>query len=121
MIAVQSAGVDPVVRGWEASFQLPPQIEPAPSIADGILVDAPVRGAQILRALYDSDGFALRVDNAAIETAQHSMHTRGFMIEATSAVTAAALPQIRERIGEEAELVIAFTGSGLKNLGAADA
>ncbi len=119
MIAVQSAGVDPVVCGWESGSLMPSQIKPGPSIADGILVDTPVRGAQILRALYDSEGFALRVDNAAIEAAQQSMHTRGFMIEATSAVTAAALPQIRERIGEEAVLVIAFTGSGLKNLSAA--
>ena len=119
MIAVQSAGVDPVVRGWESGSRIPPQMAPGPSVADGILVDAPVRGAQILRALYDSEGFALRVDNAAIEAAQQSMHIRGFMIEATSAVTAAALAQIRERIGEEAQLVIAFTGSGLKNLGAA--
>lgn len=121
MIAVQSAGVDPVVRGWEGGSQVPPQIVPGPSIADGILVDAPVRGAQILRALDESNGFALRVDNAAIDAAQSSMGAKGFMIEATSAVTAAALPQIRERIGDEAELVIAFTGSGLKNLGAAPA
>lgn len=119
MIAVQSAGVDPVVRGWEAGLRIPPRMEPGPSITDGILVDAPVRGAQIMRALYDSEGFALRVDNAAIKAAQEAMHTRGVMIEATSAVTAAAVPYIRERIGEEAELVVAFTGSGLKNLGAA--
>jgi len=119
MIAVQSAGVDPVVRGWEAGLQVPPRIAPGPSIADGILVDTPVRGEQILSALDDSQGFALRVDNAAVETAQESMQAQGFMIEATSAVTAAALPQIRQRIGDKAELVIAFTGSGLKNLGAA--
>lgn len=119
MIAVQSAGVDPVVRGWEAGLRIPPRIAPGPSIADGILVDAPVRGTQIMSALYDSEGFALRVDNAAIQTAQQSMQAKGFMIEATSAVTAAAVPQIRERISDDAELVIAFTGSGLKNLGAA--
>ncbi len=117
MIAVQSAGVDPVTRGWETRSTAPPQIEPSPSVADGILVDAPVRGAQILRALYDSEGFALRVDNDAIEAARNRMGAKGFMIEATSAVPAAALAQIRERIGDEAELVIALTGSGLKNLG----
>ena len=116
MIAVQSAGVDPVVRGWETRSEMPPAIEPAPSVADGILVDVPVRGAQILRALYDTDGFALRVGNADIEAAQRQMQRQGFMIEATSAVTAAALTRIRERIGEDAELVIAFTGSGLKSL-----
>lgn len=116
MIAVQSAGVDPIVRGWEAGASIPPKIEPARSIADGILVDAPVRGKQILEALYDSDGFALRVGNGAIETARKRLHAIGFLIESTSAAPAAALPQIRERMGDEAELVIAFTGSGLKNL-----
>ena len=117
MIAVQSAGVDPIVRGWEAQSESPPEIEPGTSVADGILVDAPVRGKQILRALYDTEGIALRVEDPAIEAAQTQMHKKGFMIEATSAVTAAVLPRIRERIGDEAVLVIAFTGSGLKSVG----
>jgi len=121
MIAVQSAGVDPIVRGWETQSRVPPAIQPGPSVADGILVDTPVRGVQILRALYDTEGFALRVDNHAIEAAQQGMQAQGFMIEATSAVTAAALARIRERIGDEAELVIAFTGSGLKSIGSSSA
>lgn len=114
MIAVQSAGVDPVVRAWQARAQRPASVTPAQSVADGILVDEPVRGEQILAALYATDGFALRVDNEAILRAQRAMHAAGFMIETTSAVTSAALPQIRERIGDSAELVLAFTGSGLK-------
>ena len=116
MVAVQSAGVDPIVRGWEARAQQPPQMTPAQSVADGILVDQPARGEQILAALYATKGLALRVDNEQILRAQRAMHAAGFMIETTSAVTTAALPQIRERIGEPAELVLAFTGSGLKAL-----
>ena len=119
MIAVQSAGVDPVVRGWEANAAKPPLIEPGHSVADGILVDKPVRGKQILQALSDSDGFALRVDNEAIVAAKERMQARGLMIETTSAVTAAALPRIIERIGEDADLALAFTGSGLKDIGGA--
>ena len=114
MIAVQSAGVDPIVRAWEARSRTAATVTPAHSVADGILVDAPVRGKQILQALYETDGFALRVDNERILAAQQSMHTAGFIIEATSAAPAAALPQIRERIGDGAELVLALTGSGLK-------
>ncbi|MDE2635923.1 MAG: pyridoxal-phosphate dependent enzyme [Chloroflexota bacterium] len=117
MIAVQSAGVDPVVRGWEANAAKPPRIQPGHSAADGILVDRPVRGRQILQALYDTDGFALRVDNEAITAARNCMRARGLMIETTSAVTAAALPQIIERIDADADLALAFTGSGLKDIG----
>ena len=116
MIAVQSAGVDPIVRAWQAQSEEPMAITPSQSVADGILVDEPVRGKQILQALYATDGFAIRVDNDAILKAQQQMHSRGFIIEATSAVTTAALPRIRERIGVDAELVLALTGSGLKSI-----
>ncbi len=117
MIALQSAGVDPIVRAWEAGLEAPPKIEPGPSVADGILVDAPVRGAQILRALADTDGFALRVEDDAILGAQTQLQRIGLMVEATSAITAAALPRIRARFGPEATIVLALTGSGLKTVG----
>lgn len=116
MIAVQSTGVDPIVRAWEAGADTPPTGVRGASVADGILVDEPVRGQQILQAIADSRGLALRVDNDDILDAQQRMHSRGFMIEATSAVPVAALPQIREQLDDAAELVIALTGSGLKSL-----
>lgn len=117
MIAIQSTGVDPIVRGWEQGSESPAAINPQTSIADGILVDVPVRGRQILAALYETDGSAFRVEDETIERAQKRMAAQGLLIEATSAVTAAALPQIRERFGDETELVLALTGSGLKNIG----
>ena len=118
MIAVQSSGVDPIVQAWEQQSDTPVTIQKKHSIADGILVDVPVRGRQILSAIYDTDGYAFRVDNDQIESAQRQMTAQGLIIEPTSAVTVAALPQIREKIGDSAELVIAFTGNGLKNIGA---
>lgn len=116
MIAVQSSGVDPVVQGWEQGLESPPAVSARTSVADGILVDAPVRGTQILSALYQTDGFALRVNDESIRSAQRRMIGKGLMIELTSAVVAAALPQIRRRIGGGASLVLAFTGNGLKTL-----
>ena len=116
MIAVQSTGVDPIVRAWEEGSAEPASIAPSHSIADGLLVDVPVRGRQILAALYETDGFALRVDNESIERAQRRMTRMGLIIEMTSAVTAAALTEIRDRLDGDARLVIALTGNGLKNL-----
>ncbi|MCY4021423.1 MAG: pyridoxal-phosphate dependent enzyme [Chloroflexi bacterium] len=116
MIAVQSSGVDPVVQAWEQGLESPPTVSASPSVADGILVDAPVRGPQILSALYQTEGCALRVDNESIRTAQRRMTGKGLIIEMTSAVVTAALPQIRQRTGGDATVVLAFTGNGLKNL-----
>jgi len=118
MIAIQSTGVDPIIRGWEQKLDAPPTVMPEHSVADGILVTVPVRGKQILSSLYETNGYAFRVDNDAITSAQQRMTSQGIIIEPTSAVTVAALPQIRDQIGDDAELVIAFTGNGLKNIGA---
>lgn len=116
MIAVQSSGVDPIVSAWESRSAAAASIKPGYSIADGILVHEPVRGKQILAALYESGGFALRVDNEAIELAQRRMARMGLIIEMTSAVPVAALSQMRERLEPDSTLVIALTGNGLKNL-----
>ncbi len=116
MIAVQAAAVDPIVQGWQARLPEPPTLPAGQSVADGILIGAPVRGQQILQALYDSDGFALRVEDEAILAAQKRLQRQGIMLETTSAVPAAALPEIRRRIGASAELILAFTGSGLKSI-----
>ena len=116
MIALQSAGVDPIVRSWERGERLHRRITPGTSIADGILVAEPVRGAQILAAIYETDGFALRAEDAAISRAQSDLASQGLLVEATSAITLACLPRICQRIGREAALVLALTGSGLKSL-----
>jgi len=118
MIAVQSAGVDPIVRAWEAGAAQPAACCPSPSVADGILVTEPVRGQQILAALRASGGFALRVDNDAIIAAQKALQARGMLVEPTAAAPAAALPQILQRLPSSAVLVLALTGSGLKTLDA---
>lgn len=118
MIAVQSTGVDPIIQAWEQNLDMPVTVTRQHSVADGILVDVPVRGKQILSAIYETNGYAFRVDNDAITSAQQRMTAQGLIIEPTSAVTVAALPQIREKIGDDVELVIAFTGNGLKNIGA---
>ncbi len=116
LIALQTTGVDPIARAWEQNLAAPPAIAAQPSVADGILVDAPVRGKQILSALRASGGFALRLADEAILAAQAKLHKKGIMVEPTSAIAAAALPHIAERLGKSAPLILAFTGSGLKTL-----
>lgn len=120
MFAVQSSGCDPIVRAWESGAAAPEAITPAYSVADGILINTPaVRGREILAAIRETGGAALRVDNAAILAARDAMAARGFVIEPTSAAAVAALPAIRERIGANAGLIVMLTGSGLKLLGGA--
>jgi len=117
MIAVQSAGCDPVVRAWETGAEVPPHVTPTPTVADGIIVETPVRGKEVMRAIRESNGAAIRVENEAILDAQTRLAWHGLMVEPTSAAAAAALPEVRRLLGDEVEIVMPLTGNGLKMLG----
>lgn len=118
LFAVQSEGCDPIVRAWENDAENTAPITPTPTVADGIIVDVPVRAKEVLLAIRESGGAALRVGNEAILAAKKKLTAQGLVIEPTSAVPAAAFAKISAEIGSAALLVIAFTGSGLKGLAA---
>lgn len=114
LFAVQSAACDPVVQAWERGLDVPEAVVQQPGVADGIAVTLPVHGAEILAAVRSTGGAALRVDDAAILTAQQLLHKRGLMVEPTSAVPAAAL--LLTKLTPDATIVMPLTGNGLKTL-----
>ncbi|MBA3534669.1 MAG: pyridoxal-phosphate dependent enzyme [Ardenticatenales bacterium] len=114
LIAVQSQGCAPLVRAWEQGATQVAPTEEQPTIAEGIRIAAPARGDELLRALYESEGFALTVEDAAIRAAHRTLARRGLFVETTSAVPLAALPAARQRLGPDATVLIPLSGSGLK-------
>lgn len=117
LYGIQAANSDPLVQGYEQNLTEPPRITTRPTIADGIIVDVPVRGREVLTAFRDTNGAAFRVDEESIARARDTLTRRGFIVEPTSAVTFAAMPQIRQHLGDDtASIVLAFTGNGLKYL-----
>lgn len=67
MVAVQATGCAPMVRAWEAGEEHAPRFENAHTIASGIRVPQAVGDFLILRAVRESGGFAIAVDDEAIE------------------------------------------------------
>ena len=116
LVAVQAAACDPIVRAWECDLTKTEAVEQKPSVADGIAITSPVHGQEILASLRATHGAALRVTDDEILAAHQELLRRGFIIEPTSAVPAAALKQIATLIGTNATLVVPLTGNGLKNL-----
>ena len=70
--------------------------------------------ASMLRALRESGGWAVAVEDDAILAARAALARRGLFVETTSAVPVAALPAIRERLSNGANILIPLSGSGLK-------
>ncbi|MFB6129514.1 MAG: pyridoxal-phosphate dependent enzyme, partial [Salinigranum sp.] len=110
LLGAQAAGYAPVADALHG------ETEGRNELADGIRIREPVRRAQVLDAIESTGGDAIAVGTAAVEDALDRLHRRGFYVESTSAVAPAALEAYRERgvLDRDADVVVALTGSGLK-------
>jgi threonine synthase len=91
-----------------------------PTIAEGITIASPPRGAQILAAVRESGGAMLAVEEAEISAAHKRLLSCGLSVEPTSAVALSGLTRLvhhGELPPEEERVVILLTGNGLKSLG----
>ncbi len=92
-------------------------MDAAPTAATGIAIGHPERGAEILFAIRASGGTVLSVSEEEIREARKGLAQRGFYVEDTSAVAAAALVHLsssKEETDSAASIVVLLTGHGLK-------
>ncbi|GAB7010052.1 pyridoxal-phosphate dependent enzyme [Halorubrum trueperi] len=115
LFGAQAAGVAPIVRELHGPHAADPEGR-VNVAADGIRIADPVRKAEILDAVADTDGDALAVTESAAERELDRLHAAGFYVEPTSAVAPAALRTLRARgaIAPDDDVVVPLTGSGLK-------
>lgn len=117
MIAVQASGCAPIVRAYEAGAEHAPRWENAHTVAAGIRVPAAIGDFLILRAVRESGGYAVAVDDEAILAARERIAREdGLLICPEGAATAAAYYQAREegRIGRDESAILFNCGNGLK-------
>ncbi|MGH7109314.1 MAG: threonine synthase [Stellaceae bacterium] len=115
MVAVQAAGCAPMVKAWKDGAEHAPRWENARTFAAGIRVPQALGDFLILRAVRDSGGFAIAVDDAAIMAAWREVAgEEGLLLcpegAATYAAYKAALADGRVRAGERAVLFNCATG-----------
>jgi threonine synthase len=114
MVAVQSENVAPVVVSFDDHSSRIKTINPQYTIAEGIAVANPVRGENILKAIYDTNGCAVAVNDEEIRLAKMDTERKGIGIEMTSAAAVAALHKLGSWLQEEDDIMILLTSSGLK-------
>lgn len=117
MACVQPEGCAPISHAAKAGQSKAEPVEKPASIAEGLLISKPLRGAQVLSVLADSRGLAESVTESEIEkAAKLLMSSEGLFVEPSSAVSLAGLVKLVEngRIGRDEDTVCMLTGSGLK-------
>ena len=117
MVAVQAAGCAPMVRAFEAGVEHALRWEDAHTIAAGIRVPQAVGDFLILRAVRESKGFAIAVEDDAITAAlDEAAREEGFLMCPEGAATYAALKQSLAdgRIRRDEQAVLFNCATGLK-------
>ena len=91
--AVQSAACAPLAT---AIGDVPAEVAPQPSAAEGVLVARPPRGAQAIAAVRASGGRFLALGDDALGPALRRLARAGVFAEPTAALAVAALDELRD-------------------------
>jgi threonine synthase len=117
LIVTQSTGCAPIVRAFEQGLERAVFWEGAETFAAGLRVPGPLGDELTLRAIRDTGGTAIAVDDDMIASAMHLLaRTSGVLAAPEGAATVAAANALRERgdLAPGDRVVVINTGSGLK-------
>ena len=115
IVAVQSENCDPLAQAFASGSTSVPEIHSTNTIAEGIAIARPVRGAQILKVIGECGGYFVTVSEHEIVSALTLVASGGYYIEPTSAATIAGLRKYLTISQGNEVIVSVFTGHGLKS------
>lgn len=114
LIGIQAKACDPLYQAFQAGQDHPPAIQEEKTLAEGVAIAEPYHGSAVLRALRESRGTFLHVDENGIREGQKALAQLGIYAELTSALVWDGLRQLPSNLPEP--LVCVITGHGLKNI-----
>jgi threonine synthase len=115
LFGVQSRACAPLYEAYRQGLEDTQPISAGETIAEGIRIARPSRGRQVLRAIRETGGTVVAVDDAEIQDAQAMLARLGLYVEPTSATAMAALRKLDKMIAPDEVTVVPLTGSGLKS------
>ena len=117
MVAVQASGCAPIVKAWERGEEHAPLWENARTVAAGIRVPVAVGDFLIIRAVRESNGFGITVEDEEIVDAQEEMaREEGLLLCPEGAATYAAYRNARRDglVSKSDRAVLFNCATGLK-------
>jgi threonine synthase len=116
MVAAQGEGCAAVVDAWREQRELRP-LDACRGTVSGLQLAAPPDGNLALRAIRQSNGWAMAVPDANTYRVQRELASaEGLFVEPAAAITAAAvqLDRMEGRLRGDELVVCILTGSGFK-------
>lgn len=113
MIGVQAQACAPLWAVHEGGAARLDWVQENETLAEGIRILRPLRGDMVLRAVEETHGTFVAIEEHEIEIGMAELAARGFLVEPTSAVVWPALEKLGDEFPEP--MVAALTGSGFKS------
>ena len=79
LIAVQSSNCAPLATAFQNSQSEPARVDSLPTIAEGIAIAEPIRGKQIIRAVKESNGYFVTVNDDELIQILILLNHKGFL------------------------------------------
>jgi threonine synthase len=112
-VGVQAEACAPIGRGFKKGSLFPQVIEPGDTLAEGVKVATPVRGASILKRMQNGKGTMVIVSDETLKKAHLELAHLGIYCEPTSALVWAGAELIEDN--KNSATVAVITGSGYKS------
>lgn len=115
VIAIQSERCDPFVKAAAVHSPDPAPVTPTPTMAEGIAIGVPMRGREILEAIYRYDMDLITAPEDRILEARSYLARRGIYCEHTTAANLAAYWHYCDTHGRTPDSLLTMCGAGLKS------
>lgn len=118
LVGVQALGCAPLWAAFTMGAAGLQWVTEGQTAAEGVRISRPLRGDQVIRAVRETGGSVLAVEEERIPIARNALAGMGFYVEPTSAIVWDAVRQLNRQpeAGVFPEPVVAIlTGSGLKS------
>lgn len=113
LIGVQARACAPLVSAFQQGESLPAEVDENDTLAEGIRIQDPFRGKEVLQAVRNSGGSMVAVGEDDIRRGRDLLGEMGMYVEMTSAVVWGGLQQIAGDLPDP--VVVILTGHGLKD------
>lgn len=115
IIAVQSEHCDPIMQGLALGLTTPADVTPKTTMAEGIAIGKPMRGAQIMAYAQRYNIHFIHCPEDRIIAARAELAKKGVYCEHTTAANYAAYLHYCELYGATPDCLITMCGAGLKS------
>lgn len=115
IIAVQSENCAPFYETLENNLSHLAEVQPKPTLAEGIAIGKPARAAEVLDMIHRHSIRVITAPEDQILPCREQLARKGFYVEHTTAAALAAYHRYCEVYGHTSDALLSLCGAGLKS------